>query len=62
MLLHLDMIMTIILISVLIDTILLQRNIFKEVVMPPVKSKVLDPEVTVFNRTQNFLFFTTTLP
>lgn len=54
------MTMMIILISVLIYAILFQRNIFEEVVMPPVKGKVLDPEVTLFNRTQNFLFMITT--
>ena len=59
-LLHLVMTMMIILISVLIYAILFQRNIFEEVVMPPVKGKVLDPEVTLFNRTQNFLFMITT--
>jgi len=52
--------MMIILISELIYVILFQRNIFEEVVMPIVKSKVLDPELTLFNRTQNFLSMITT--
>lgn len=52
--------MMIILISELIYVILFQRNIFEEAVMPPVKSKVLHPELTLFNRTQNFLFMITT--
>lgn len=52
--------MMIILISELIYVILFQRNVFEEAVMPPVKSKVLHPELTLFNRTQNFLFMITT--